>query len=197
MKQMTFCQRRVRRQAQANPPGDIPDREIRWCRGGLIALIEPHYPKGEGGRPAYPLMVMLRAHLMPSRFCYSDPAMEQVLYETTCFQGSALIAFLTKRPSSTFVVLEKNELVAGILAVINGHDVISRRSSRSSGSRDAVEQPVQFASFKIGVCQYVVLASTKDSGRNPRYSGRPLTPDGGGAVRDDATSQQACGYSPA
>ncbi|KDZ72162.1 putative orf12 protein [Escherichia coli 3-073-06_S4_C2] len=30
---------------------------------GLIALIEPHYPKGEGGRPAYPLMAMLRIHL--------------------------------------------------------------------------------------------------------------------------------------
>jgi len=31
--------------------------EMDWK--GLIALIEPHYPKGEGGRPAYPLMAML------------------------------------------------------------------------------------------------------------------------------------------
>jgi IS5 family transposase len=38
------------------------DRVVPWK--GLIALIEPHYPKGEGGRPSYPLMEMLRAHLM-------------------------------------------------------------------------------------------------------------------------------------
>lgn len=35
-------------------------------RKGLIALNEPHYPKGEGGRPAYPLMAMLRVHLLQS-----------------------------------------------------------------------------------------------------------------------------------
>lgn len=27
---------------------------------GLISLIEPYYPKGEGGRPTYALMAMLR-----------------------------------------------------------------------------------------------------------------------------------------
>ncbi|EGH71677.1 ISPssy, transposase [Pseudomonas syringae pv. aceris] len=26
---------------------------------GLINLIEPHYPKGDGGRPVYPLMAVL------------------------------------------------------------------------------------------------------------------------------------------
>ncbi len=39
----------------------------------VIALIEPHYPKGEGGRPAYPLMAMLRVHPMQNGFGYSDP----------------------------------------------------------------------------------------------------------------------------
>lgn len=37
---------------------------------GLITLIEPHYPKGEGGRPAYPLLAMLRVHLMQNWFGY-------------------------------------------------------------------------------------------------------------------------------
>jgi IS5 family transposase len=41
-----------------------------------------HYPKGDGGRPAYPLLAMLRAHLMQNWFGYSDPAMEEALYET-------------------------------------------------------------------------------------------------------------------
>ncbi|MDD1135919.1 IS5/IS1182 family transposase, partial [Pseudomonas shahriarae] len=40
--------------------------EMDWK--GLITLIEPHYPKGEGGRPAYPLMAMLRARLMQNWF---------------------------------------------------------------------------------------------------------------------------------
>lgn len=35
------------------------DQIVPWK--GLIALIEPHYLKGEGGRPAYPLMLMLQA----------------------------------------------------------------------------------------------------------------------------------------
>lgn len=50
---------------------------------GLIALIESYYSKGEGGRPAYPLLAMLRGHLMQNWFGYSDPAMEEALYETT------------------------------------------------------------------------------------------------------------------
>ncbi|WP_275013644.1 transposase, partial [Pseudomonas syringae group genomosp. 3] len=51
------------------------DQVVPWK--GLIALIEPHYPKGEGGRPAYPLMAMLRIHLMQNWFGYSDPAMRR------------------------------------------------------------------------------------------------------------------------
>jgi IS5 family transposase len=58
-------------------------------RKGLIALFELHYPKGEGGRPAYPLMAMLRVHLMQNWFGYSDPAMEEALYETTILRQFA------------------------------------------------------------------------------------------------------------
>mgnify|MGYP001795055984 CR=1 FL=1 len=36
------------------------DQVLPWK--GLIALIVPHYPKGEGGRPTYLLMAMLRVH---------------------------------------------------------------------------------------------------------------------------------------
>ena len=36
----------------------------------MITLNDPHYPKGEGGRPAYLLMAMLRVHLIaPVRLC--------------------------------------------------------------------------------------------------------------------------------
>lgn len=35
---------------------------VPWAR--LTALIEPHYPKGGGGRPPMPLERMLRVYLM-------------------------------------------------------------------------------------------------------------------------------------
>lgn len=54
-----------------------------------VVLIEPHYLKGEGGRPAYPLIAILRVHLMQNWFGYSDPAMEEVLYETTILRQFA------------------------------------------------------------------------------------------------------------
>jgi IS5 family transposase len=99
------------------------DQVMPWT--GLVALIEPHYPKGEGGRPAYPLMAMLRVHLMQNWFGYSDPAMEEALYETTILRQFAGLS-LERIPDETTILnfrrlLEKHELAAGILAVINGY----------------------------------------------------------------------------
>ncbi len=91
----------------------------------LIALIEPYYPKGEGGRPAYPLMAMLRVHLMQNWFGYSDPAMEEALYETTIlrqFSGLSLERISDETTILNFRRLqEKHELAIGILSVINGY----------------------------------------------------------------------------
>lgn len=56
---------------------------------GLIGLIEPHYSRGEGGRPSSPPMAMLRVHLLQNWFGYSDPAMEEALYETTILRQFA------------------------------------------------------------------------------------------------------------
>lgn len=99
------------------------DKVVPWR--GLITLIEPHYPKGEGGRPAYPLMAMLRIHLMQNWFGYSDPAMEESLYETTILRQFAGLS-LDRIPDETTILnfrrlLEKHELAGGILQVINGY----------------------------------------------------------------------------
>ena len=99
------------------------DRVVPW--EGLIALIEPHYPKGKGGRPAYPLMAILRVHLLQNWFGYSDPAMEEALYETTILRQFSGLR-LERIPDETTILnfrrlLENNELAAGILAVINGY----------------------------------------------------------------------------
>src|ERR1700712_1427845 len=41
---------------------DEMTRVVPWQK--LIALIEPHYPKGKTGRPPFPIETMLRIHFM-------------------------------------------------------------------------------------------------------------------------------------
>ncbi|OEC32508.1 transposase [Pseudomonas sp. 21C1] len=126
MKQMTFADAEYagkRKQTRKELFLIEMDQVVPWK--GLIALIDPHYPKGEGGRPAYPLMAMLRVHLMQNWFGYSDPAMEEALYETTILRQFSGLS-LERIPDETTILnfrrlLEKHELAAGILAVINGY----------------------------------------------------------------------------
>jgi len=48
----------------------------------LEALIEPRYPRsGRRGRPPIGLSTMLRIHFLRQWYGYSDPAMEDALYE--------------------------------------------------------------------------------------------------------------------
>jgi|SRR5450830_1936979 len=112
------------------------DQVVPWK--GLITLIEPHYPKGEGGRPAYPLMTMLRVHLMQNWFGYRGSAMEEALYETTIpSQLSEL--HLDRIPDETTTLnfrrlLGKHELAGGFLQVINynlpeGRSIVSLQPS--------------------------------------------------------------------
>lgn len=91
---------------------------------GLIVLIEPHYPKGKVGRPAFSFMAVLHVHMMQNWSGYSDPAMEEALYETTVLRQIAGVS-LERIPYETAILnfrrlLVKHELTAGILAVING-----------------------------------------------------------------------------
>lgn len=91
----------------------------------MIALIEPPCPKGEGGRPSYPLMAILRVHLMQNWFGYSDPTMEESLYETTILRQFAGLG-PERMPDETTILnflrlREKPDLAAGILGVINDY----------------------------------------------------------------------------
>lgn len=98
------------------------DQVVPWQ--SLITLIELHLPHGDGGRPAYALMAMLRLHLMQNWFCISDPTMEVTLCETAIlcsFRGCTLIGFPMKLRSSTSGAFwKKHGLARGILQVING-----------------------------------------------------------------------------
>ncbi|MDF9773275.1 IS5 family transposase [Pseudomonas baetica] len=126
MKQMTFADAEYagkRKQTRKELFLIEMDQVVPWK--SLITLIDQHYPKGDGGRPAYPLMAMLRVHLMQNWFGYSDPAMEEALYETTILRQFAGLS-MERIPDETTILnfrrlLETHELAAGILAVINGY----------------------------------------------------------------------------
>ena len=53
---------------------------IPWAE--LIAIIEPHYPTGRGGRRAMPLAQMLRIYFLQHWYDLSDPAVEDALYDS-------------------------------------------------------------------------------------------------------------------
>ena len=55
------------------------DKLIPWKQ--LEKKVARYYPKGQTGRPPYPLPTMLRVHCMQLFYNLSDPAMEDALYE--------------------------------------------------------------------------------------------------------------------
>jgi IS5 family transposase len=101
------------------------ERIVPWSQ--LEALIEPYYFKAgdQGGRPAMPLSVMLRIHFLQQWFGYSDPGMEEALYDIPvirCFAG--LDAFEDKLPDETTILrfrhlLERHALGEQIFAQVN------------------------------------------------------------------------------
>lgn len=59
---------------------DEMDAVMPWAE--LLALVEPHYPKGEQGRKPVGLGIMLRIYFLQHWFALSDPAVEDALYES-------------------------------------------------------------------------------------------------------------------
>jgi transposase, IS5 family len=54
---------------------------VPWAQ--LCEVIEPHYPKGEGGRPPKGLERMLRMHFVQHWFNFADDACEEALLDST------------------------------------------------------------------------------------------------------------------
>ena len=90
----------------------------------LEALIEPHYPKAGNGRRPYPLATMLRIHLMQNWFGFSDPGMEEALYEITPLRQFARLSMTGAIPDETTLLnfrhlLERHDLAPKILEAVN------------------------------------------------------------------------------
>ncbi|NVI09953.1 IS5 family transposase [Paraburkholderia youngii] len=98
-------------------------RVVPWSR--LIALIEPHYPRGKTGRPPFPIATMLQIHFMQQWFGLSDPAMEEALYDVPLYRDFAgLDEGMTRLPDESTILrfrhlLETHGLAAQMLALVN------------------------------------------------------------------------------
>jgi IS5 family transposase len=60
-----------------------------WC-----GLVEPHYPKGERGRPPRGVEIMLRMYLLQNWFDLSDEGLEDAIYDSYAFRTFMGIDFM-------------------------------------------------------------------------------------------------------
>jgi transposase, IS5 family len=91
----------------------------------LEGLIEPHYPKGENGRPPVGLSILLRVYFLQQWFNLSDPGAEEALYESPALRRFAGVD-LGRAPApeeSTILqfrhLLEKHDLGEAMLQTVN------------------------------------------------------------------------------
>lgn len=103
------------------------EQAMPWSR--LLALIEPHYPKGSpaGGRPPLPVERMFRIYCLQQWYNLSDPGAEEALYDSLTmrrFAGVSTDADVIPDESSILNfrrLLEKHKLTERLLAQINAH----------------------------------------------------------------------------
>src|SRR5712692_8113498 len=99
------------------------EQVVPWAE--LQALVEPHYPKGENGRPPVGLSIMLRVYFVQQWFNLSDPGAEEALYESPVLRRFVGID-LGRAPApdeSTILqfrhLLEQHELGGAMLNAVN------------------------------------------------------------------------------
>jgi len=101
------------------------DRIVPWKR--LCAVVEPHYPKGEGGRPAIALERMLRIYFLQQWFNLSDPGVEEALSDSRAMEAFAGIDLGREAvPDETTVckfrhLLERHGLGPKLLHEVNAY----------------------------------------------------------------------------
>src|SRR6266487_3882776 len=137
------------------------EQVVPWAE--LQALVEPHYPKGENGRPPVGLSIMLRVYFLQQWFNLSDPGAEDALYESPVLRRFAGVE-LGRAPvpdESTILqfrhLLEKHELGG---ATVDRRDREKRPGRRLSDSKIC----------PVGECDTRTLWA---SYKKPRIGGRP------------------------
>jgi IS5 family transposase len=96
---------------------------IPWAK--LLAVIEPHYPKGQRGRPPVGLERMLRVYFLQQWYGLADEALEDALYDSQALRGFARIDLGAEAvPDATTLLkfrrlLETHDLCKGLFSAIN------------------------------------------------------------------------------
>ena len=91
----------------------------------LLALVEPHYAKGQVGRKPVGLSIMLRVYFLQQWFSLSDPAAEDALYESAVLRRFAGVDLgRAPAPDETTILnfrhlLEEHELCGEMLDTVN------------------------------------------------------------------------------
>jgi IS5 family transposase len=65
------------------------ERVVPWAR--LVAVIEPHYPRGERGRPPMGIERMLRIYFLQQWYSLADEALEDAIYDSQALRTFARI----------------------------------------------------------------------------------------------------------
>ena len=96
---------------------------IPWTK--LLAVIEPHYLKGERGRPPIGLERMLRVYFPRQWYALADEALEDALYDSQALQHFARIDLRAEGvPDATTLLkfrrlLETHDLCQGLFTAID------------------------------------------------------------------------------
>ena len=81
------------------------DAVLPW--DAMLDLIRPFYYKGGKGRPPIGLDTMLRIYFLQQWYGYSDPGMEDALYDNVSVRVFAHVEACTRpmrRPSASFAI---------------------------------------------------------------------------------------------
>ena len=129
MKQQTFASHssfeKYGRKSRRELFLDEMELVVPWAE--LQALVEPHYPKGENGRPPVGLSIMLRTYFMQQWFNVSDPGVEEAFYESATLRRFAGVDLgMAPAPDETTVLrfrhlLERYDLGGEMLDTVNEH----------------------------------------------------------------------------
>lgn len=94
-----------------------------WAQ--LLAVIAPHYPKGERGRPPIGVERMLRVYFLQQWYGLADEALEDALYDSQALRSFARIDLSAEGvPDATTLLkfrrlLETHDLCQGLFSAIN------------------------------------------------------------------------------
>ena len=94
-----------------------------WAQ--LLAVIAPHYPKGERGRPPIGVERMLRVYFLQQWYGLADEALEDALYDSQALRSFARIDLSAEGvPDATTLLkfrrlLETHDLCQGLFTAIN------------------------------------------------------------------------------